>query len=139
MNIDNLLDSWLREANKIAPYKVVKPILILMGVVVIVVIMGILARSFVPNDRFKQLEINGMVDSIVQESKNNYYFISGTWYSFKDECVKHMSKGDSVVKLRDSYVITIYDDSRYIKWQSETKHFIFEDLGNISKFVIIEE
>jgi hypothetical protein len=115
-----------KEAEKIVPFKRLFPFFILLFTIGAVYVFSKLINSSLPNKEFFEAELSGKINEIKHSSKNNYFQIGTNWYLIKDECIVHFSKGDSISKLKNSYIVRVYDNQLNIKWQNEVQNLIFQ-------------
>jgi hypothetical protein len=119
------LNKLFKVAEKIVPFKRLLPFFILLIIIGAVFIFLKIMNSESSNQVFFEAELNGLVNEIDHKYKVNYFQIGSKWYLIKDECIVYISKGDSINKPKDSYMLRVYDKQSNIKWQGEVKRLIF--------------
>lgn len=118
---------------KIVPYKKLIPFFILLIIIGAVFIFIKIKNLDSYNQDFFETELNGLVNEIDHKTNDNYFQIGSKWYLIKNECIVYISKGDSINKPKDSYLLRIYDKQSNIKWQGEVKGVIFRKLNSYDK------
>lgn len=130
MNVNYLFE----EANKIVPFKKMLPFWVLLIIIGLVIIFTKVWNSKTPNQDFYKAELIGRVQNIQEQIGSTFFKIGAKWYLIKDECITHISVGDSIVKNRNSFHLMIFEEkSNIIKYQEEVKSLIFESAGSDNK------
>ena len=124
MHINNML----KEAEKIIPFNKIKPFFILLGTVGIIIIVGNLINSSVPNPDFYRAELSGRVYKIETRPRDRYFLIGKNWYLIKCDIIDKISAGDSINKTQDSYILEVFDKESKVKWQGEVKSLTFREV-----------
>lgn len=123
------LNKLFKEAEKIVPFKRLLPFFLFLFVIGAVFVFLQIINSKMPNKDFFKVELNGLIHEIKYKPKNNYFQIGSKWYLIKDECIVHISIGDSINKPKDSYMLKIYNKQSNIKWQGEVQNLIFRQVS----------
>ncbi|SMO46814.1 hypothetical protein SAMN06265379_101958 [Saccharicrinis carchari] len=123
------LNKLYKEAEKIVAFKNLFPYFILLFIIGAVLVFSKIINSEMSNQDFFEAELNGLVNEIDLKPKNNYFQIKSKWYLIKDESIVFISKGDSLSKPKNSYMLIIYDKQQNIKWKGEVKNLIFKQVS----------
>ncbi len=115
----------LEEHEKILPFKKIKPFFIVMGIVGVIIIFVTIMNSQIPNRDFYKVELSGRVYEIESRPRDTYFLIGSNWYLIKNENIDNISKGDSINKPQESYMLKVFDKESRVKWQGEVKSLIF--------------
>ena len=120
----------LEEHEKIVPFRRMRPFLILMVIVAVISILATIIYSNMPNRDFYKTPLNGRVHEIELRPGDTYFLVGNNWYLIKSEHIYKISKGDSISKPQDSYVLTVFDKESGEKWQGEVKSLIFRQVDS---------
>ncbi|MFZ5430473.1 MAG: hypothetical protein ACOZDD_09585 [Bacteroidota bacterium] len=118
----------LEEHEKFVPFKKIKPFFILMGIVGVIFILATIINSKMPNRDFYKVELSGRVYEIESRPRDTYFLIGSNWYLIKTENIDIISKGDSISKPQESYMLKVFDKESNVKWQGEVKSLIFNQV-----------
>lgn len=117
------------EARRIVPFKKLLPFFLILSIIGAVLIFSKVMNSKMPNKEFFVVELIGKVHAISHTPKSTYFQIGSKWYLIKDECIIHIVKYDSIYKMKNSYILKVYDEQSNIKWQGEVKSLIFKQVN----------
>lgn len=120
----------LEEHEKIISFKKIKPFFIVMGVVGVILILATIMYSKMPNHDFYNIELCGRVYEIENRPRDTYFLIGSNWYLIKNENIDNISKGDSINKPQESYMLKVFDKESRVKWQGEVKSLIFRQVDS---------
>lgn len=121
----------IEEADKIFPKKYVYIIFSSFIVLCIFMLIFFIVDNLKENKDFYKTKLKGKVEDIYFVPSKKYFKIDRRWYLIRDECIKHISTGDSIFKESHSYVLEIYGGlSNSLKFKEEVKHLDFKYAGN---------
>lgn len=113
------------------PLKKLRFIYVFAAITLIFMVARVISSYIIPNKNFYKTAISGEVKHIYETPRSNSYFINGRWYLIKGDCINYIKVNDSIVKLKDSYVLKIIDsDTKRTKYEKLIPYLIFMDAGN---------
>lgn len=123
------LNKLFEEAGRIVPFKRLLPFFIMLSIIGTVLIFSKVMNSKIPNKEFYAIELIGKIHDISHKPKSTYFLIGSKWYMIKDECIVYIAKNDSISKMKNSYMLKVYDEQSNVKWQGEVKSLIFKQVN----------
>jgi hypothetical protein len=127
------LNKLFEEAGKIVTFKSLLPFFIILSIIGAVLIFSKVINSKMPNKEFYAVELIGKVNDISHKPKSTYFQIGSKWYLMKDECIINIAKNDSICKMKNSYLLKVYDEYSRIKWQGEVNSLIFKKVNILAE------
>lgn len=124
------INKLFAEAHNIVPFKRLLPFFIVLIIIGGILVISKIMNSKMPNHDFYNIELCGRVYEIENRPRDTYFLIGSNWYLIKNENIDIISKGDSINKPQESYMLKVFDKESRVKWQGEVKSLIFRQVDS---------
>lgn len=102
-----------------------------MKIAMIVMIVFAVSMFFpFPNYEYYKIGIQGRVGKIECKPKNRNLKIGTQWYFVQMRSIRNIEVGNEIVKMPDSWILTVYDSLGNIRYQDSLKTINFNLIEN---------
>lgn len=115
---------WLSRLSKIMSPRIAGICFKIWGICVIFFFLFLL----LPNRSFYNENISGKVYEIKKEYRDWKVKLDSTWYLVQMPGIDSISIGNTIVKPKKSYNLTIYNERNQIKYKQEIKNITFKKI-----------